>query len=236
MLSRLCRLHQPAPAASQRPVLAPHYSIPSAGPLLTRHQRRFTLFTRPVFPLPVAPGWNGDPWAFPELRTPLLLATHVRVGTGHKHEPGPMHSTSAEPPICTVPHRVRPRVATSRKSVTGKSLAARLWKRAAYTGLCRGGVHQYAEFLTGFAPNPAQSGADHCVDAEHDALGDHVGPAPVPTLARAPKPGRVLRAAFPRARRVSPANLAATRGANASSSRWGRAPAAPRSVRVPGAP
>jgi len=125
---------------------------------------------------------------------------------------------------------------SSRKSVTGKSLAARLWKRAAYTGLCRGGVHQYAEFLTGFAPNPAQSGADHCVDAEHDALGDHVGPAPVPTLARAPKPGRVFRAAFPRARRVSPANLAAARGANASSSRWGRAPAAPRSVRVPGAP
>lgn len=42
--------------------------------------------TRPIFPLPVAPGWSGRPWAFPlMLRTPPLPATHVRVGTGHEH-------------------------------------------------------------------------------------------------------------------------------------------------------
>ena len=56
MLTRLTCILQPAPAASQRPVPAPRYCIPSAGPLITRHQRRFTRFTRPVFPSPVAPG------------------------------------------------------------------------------------------------------------------------------------------------------------------------------------
>jgi hypothetical protein len=34
-----------------------------AEPQITRHQRRFKRFTRPVFPSPVAPGWNGRPWA-----------------------------------------------------------------------------------------------------------------------------------------------------------------------------
>jgi len=34
-----------------------------AEPQMTRPQRRFTQFTRPVFPSPVAPGWNRRPWA-----------------------------------------------------------------------------------------------------------------------------------------------------------------------------
>ena len=53
-----CRA-RPAPAASQRPVPAPRCHIPPAGLTMTRHQRGFTRFTRPVFPSPVAPGWNG---------------------------------------------------------------------------------------------------------------------------------------------------------------------------------
>ncbi len=52
---------QPSPAASQRLVLVPRYSIPPTGLPMTRHQRRFTQFTRPVVPSPVTPGWNGSP-------------------------------------------------------------------------------------------------------------------------------------------------------------------------------
>jgi hypothetical protein len=57
--------HRSAPAASQRPALHPRCHNPSAREVLTRHQRRFTRLTRPIFPLPVAPGRNGNPSAFP---------------------------------------------------------------------------------------------------------------------------------------------------------------------------
>jgi hypothetical protein len=53
---------------------------------VTRHQRGFTRFTRPVFPSPAHPGWNKACFGFfPELRTPQLPATHVRAGTGLEH-------------------------------------------------------------------------------------------------------------------------------------------------------
>jgi hypothetical protein len=40
-------------------------------------------FTRPAFPWPVAPGWNGSPRASsPGLHTPPLPAAHAGVGTG----------------------------------------------------------------------------------------------------------------------------------------------------------
>ena len=80
---------------------------------ITRHHRGFTAFTRPVFPWPVAPGWNGHPWAFPpELHTSLLPATHVGVGTGVEHTPGTTQSTtSVDPPFCESSRNVRPRVA-----------------------------------------------------------------------------------------------------------------------------
>ena len=38
--------------------------------LITRHHQGFTSFTRPAFPSPVAPGWNGSPRAFPPGFTP----------------------------------------------------------------------------------------------------------------------------------------------------------------------
>jgi hypothetical protein len=62
-------------------------------------------FPRPVFPSPVAPGWSGDPWAFPlgfslRLPTPPLPATPVKVGTGSEHWPGTTPSTSVDPPLC----------------------------------------------------------------------------------------------------------------------------------------
>ena len=40
-------------------------------------------FTRPAFPSPVTPGWNGSPWACPPgLHTPPSPAAHAGVGTG----------------------------------------------------------------------------------------------------------------------------------------------------------
>ena len=59
---------------------APRLAIHRRGSRITRHQRRFTQFTRPVFPLPVTPGWNGTLGLSPELRTPPLPATHVEGG------------------------------------------------------------------------------------------------------------------------------------------------------------
>ena len=63
---------------------------------VTRHQRGFTRFTRPVFPSPAHPGWNKACFGFfPELRTPQLPATHVRAGTGLEHWPEAMPPTSS---------------------------------------------------------------------------------------------------------------------------------------------
>ncbi|MDH6115616.1 hypothetical protein P3T34_007831 [Kitasatospora sp. MAP12-44] len=70
MLSRLVRNPQPAPAASQRPVLHP------AGTSHLRSRKSRSIiggslaFTRPVFPLPVACGWNAGPWASPPSSAP----------------------------------------------------------------------------------------------------------------------------------------------------------------------
>ena len=47
---------------------------------LTRHQRGFKPFTRPVFPSPVAPGWNGRPWTFPRASHPALTSDARRGG------------------------------------------------------------------------------------------------------------------------------------------------------------
>jgi hypothetical protein len=47
-----------------------------------RHQRGFTRFTRPVFPSPVAPGWNGRPWA------PLLSFEPRRLNTDGARQDG----------------------------------------------------------------------------------------------------------------------------------------------------
>jgi hypothetical protein len=48
--SRPAKSPRAAPAALQRPAPISRYHIPSAEVLMTRRQRRFTRFTRPVFP------------------------------------------------------------------------------------------------------------------------------------------------------------------------------------------
>jgi len=53
------------------------------GSAVTRHQRRFTLFARPIFLSPVAPEMApGALRLSPGLRTPPLPATHARARTG----------------------------------------------------------------------------------------------------------------------------------------------------------
>jgi len=100
------------PAASP---CSPPGTLHRRGSRITRHQRRFTRFTRPVCPLPVTPRMEQGSFGFPpELRTPPLPATHAEGGarpssTGLRlrirHQAGP--------PICESARYMRPRVATS---------------------------------------------------------------------------------------------------------------------------
>ena len=86
---------RPAPAASQRPVPAPR-STSHRRARLTRHQRGFTRFARPVFPSPVAARMERAALGLsPGLRTPPTKSrtTHAREGTGHEHGPGTTRST-----------------------------------------------------------------------------------------------------------------------------------------------
>lgn len=70
----------------------PQRSIPSPGLLLTRHHRGFTSVHPPGLPLACDPRMEQGPLGFsPELHTPPLPATHVRVGTGVGHLPELRH-------------------------------------------------------------------------------------------------------------------------------------------------
>jgi hypothetical protein len=84
-----CRA-RPAPAASQRPVPTPRCHHPPTRPRITRHQRGFTRFTRPVCPLPVIPGWNGNPRA-------SLRASHPAVTSDARQRWG--HDASTRPEL-----------------------------------------------------------------------------------------------------------------------------------------
>jgi len=90
---------------------------------VTRHHRGFTCVHPSGLPLACSPRMERGPLGFsPELRTPPLPATHVRVGTGLEHWPGTTQSTSSvDPPFCESTRNVRPRVALlSRRSVLGR--------------------------------------------------------------------------------------------------------------------
>ena len=80
MLTRPSTPPRPAPAASQRQSLNTAHATHQQGPWITRCQRRFTQFTRPVFPLPVAPGWNRSPWAFLRASDPAVTSDARRGG------------------------------------------------------------------------------------------------------------------------------------------------------------
>ena len=61
------------------------------------------------------PGGSQTLGLLPELRTPPLPATHVKVGTDHRTLIRATPSTSVEPPIDAATQPVRPRVARSRR-------------------------------------------------------------------------------------------------------------------------
>ena len=63
-LTRPTPLSSVGAAASQRPVLPPHYNGPIGGAHDDEEYNEGSLsFTRPVFPLPVVPEWHENPWA-----------------------------------------------------------------------------------------------------------------------------------------------------------------------------
>ncbi len=70
------------PAASQRPALYPAATSHRPGLAITRHHEGSLAFTRPVFPSPVAPGWNGGPWASPRASHPAVTSDARQGGDG----------------------------------------------------------------------------------------------------------------------------------------------------------
>jgi hypothetical protein len=85
VLIRPTKNPRPAPAASQRPAPTRRLIHHRRGSRITRHQRRFTRFTRPVCPLPVTLGWNRGPSAFPQSFAPRRCQRRtLRVGPGHR--------------------------------------------------------------------------------------------------------------------------------------------------------
>ena len=79
--------HGRAPAASQRPVPAPCRTSHRQGSRLTRHQRGFKQFTRPIFPSPVAARMERATLGLkPRASHPADQepTTHAEVGTGHR--------------------------------------------------------------------------------------------------------------------------------------------------------
>jgi len=112
VLIRPTKNPRPAPAASQRPAPTPRLIHHRRGSRITRHQRRFTRFTRPVCPLPVTPGWNRGPSAFPGASHPAVTSD-ARRGWGQAIEHGPetTHPASGRSPFCESTRYVRLRVA-----------------------------------------------------------------------------------------------------------------------------
>jgi len=96
---------QPAPAASQRPVLYPRSNIPSCeGALHGASTRVQAIHPSGHSPRLRPPGWNGPPLGLsPELRTPPTKSRRrtSRWGQAIEHGPGTTRSTShrVDPPI-----------------------------------------------------------------------------------------------------------------------------------------
>ena len=115
---------RPAPAASQRPVLAPGHTSHLPGSRLTRHQRGFKQFARPVFPSLWPPGWNGPPLdSRPGLRTPPTKSRRRTPRWGQAIEHGPGTTAQLTFPSISNPvvHSIR---ATSRRTSPLRSSAS----------------------------------------------------------------------------------------------------------------
>jgi hypothetical protein len=108
----LVRSLRPAPAASQRPVLHPAPTSHLRGLPSRSIVEDSVSFTRPVFPLPVAPGWNGSPWA----SSPSFAPRRYQQRTserGRALDTGPGHVIDVTPTSSLRDHSQR---ATSRRT------------------------------------------------------------------------------------------------------------------------
>jgi hypothetical protein len=113
VLTRPIASLRPPPAASQRQCPYTPAEHPSSGAKLDEASLRVHCIHPSGLPLACGPRMERGPLGFsPELRTPPLPATHVRVGTGLEHWPGTTQSTSSvDPPSYKSTRIVRPRVA-----------------------------------------------------------------------------------------------------------------------------
>lgn len=113
MFSRLTASLQPAPVASQRPVLYPADTSHRQGSKLRGIAKDSFAFTRPLIPLACHSRMERESLGFsPGLRTLPLPGTHAGAGTGPEHWPGTTPS-SAEPPLSEFTQLKQPRVARS---------------------------------------------------------------------------------------------------------------------------
>jgi hypothetical protein len=113
VLSRRLPLHH---GQSLHPATTSH----PAGLRITRHHRGFKQFTRPIFPSPVAPGWNGNPWAFPRASNPAdQEPDDARRGGDRPSSTDPKQRSRHQPNLqsCVFTHMR----ATSRRNGRGES-------------------------------------------------------------------------------------------------------------------
>jgi hypothetical protein len=129
-----------APAASQRPVPAPRRTSHRQGSRLTRHQRGFKQFARPVFPSPVAARMERaalglEPRAsHPADQEPT---THAEVGTGHRTRTWNYTLNSHQSISNPVVHSMRATSCrTSPKRSLGRGLGGRRMRSSANTRAC----------------------------------------------------------------------------------------------------
>ncbi len=95
VLSRLTMGVQPAPAASQRPVLHPAAASHLRSPTITKHHQGFTRVHPSGLPLAGNSRMERESLGVSSgLHTPPLPAAHARVGTGPEHWPGTNLSTT----------------------------------------------------------------------------------------------------------------------------------------------
>ena len=135
MLTRPSRLLARHPPLCHGQSLLPASHIPSNGGSFTRHQRRFTRLTRPVFPLPVAARMERAALGLsPELRTPPTKSRRRTSGWGQaiEHGPGTTRSPSHQSILQSVVHSQR---ATSRRT-TSRRRPARQPPRARLLCVC----------------------------------------------------------------------------------------------------
>jgi hypothetical protein len=130
---------RPPPAALQRQRPCTPARFPSSEALL--HEASLRVHCIHPSGLPPACGSRMEraPLGFlPELRTPPLPATHVRVGTGLEHWPGTTLSTSSvDPPSYESTRIVRPRVAPRGSKRAALRTPGRCPTEPAYWGFCR---------------------------------------------------------------------------------------------------